>query len=153
MAAPSLTVPPFTPPSYVVGPAGQTLFPFSFPFWDPADIVVRINGAVVDPKYVQVDGYTTQAGAQVSGGFGSGVVTIGAVPVGATVQIDRFVQASRESVYGAGVPLPVLALNADFNRLIAMIQDVQRQLALLAATQQSAAAIVAELSGQTLITG
>ena len=129
MAAPALTVPPFTPPSYVVGAGGQTVFPFAFPFWDDDDIIVRVAGVVLDPSFYTVTGYFTQAGALVSGGYGSGQVALDAPVFNVTLTVDRFVEGVRDAVYGAGQPIPVSALNADFNRLVAMVQDLQRAIA------------------------
>lgn len=129
MAAPALTVPPFTPPSFNVG-AAQAVFAFDFPFWSADDLVVSVGGLVLAASSYTVEGFYLQDGQAVSGGYGSGQVTLAQAVSNTTVIIDRAVAPVREAVYAAGVPLPPSALNTDLNRVIAMIQDLARLVAM-----------------------
>ena len=114
-------------PETVVGSTPQSVFDFDFPFWEAADIIVRIDGVRLDPTEYSVEGFLIQNGDPVEGGFGSGRVTLDSAVANVTVKIDRFVVGARETVFSRSVPLPMTALNADLNKLTARQQDLQRR--------------------------
>lgn len=125
--ASNVTIPPFdTAPATIVGATPQAVFPFDFPFWEAADILVFVNGVQVAQGAYQVEGYAVQNGEPVEGGFGSGRVTLNVAVANATVVIDRFVDGARESQFSRSSPLPMTALNADLNKTTARQQDVAR---------------------------
>lgn len=131
VAAPqqNVTVPAFTgPQETVVSGTPQTVFSFSFPFWDPADIIVSVDDVILSPSAYTVQGLFLQNGSPVIGGYGSGTVTLNAAVSNVTVTIDRLVNADRQSQFSRTAPLPMTALNADLNRLTARDQDLQRRL-------------------------
>ncbi|MCA3700807.1 MAG: hypothetical protein IOB84_13625 [Brevundimonas sp.] len=131
VAAPqqNVTVPAFTgPQDTVVSSTPQTVFPFTFPFWDAADIIVSVDDTVLAPSAYTVQGLFVQNGSPVIGGYGSGTVTLNTAVSNVTVTIDRLVNADRQSQFSRTAPLPMTALNADLNRLTARDQDLQRRL-------------------------
>lgn len=127
--AQNVVVPPFdVAPETVVGSTPQSVFPFDFPFWNAADIIVRIDGAELLPSAFTVEGFFIQNGDPVEGGFGSGRVTLNTPVANCTVTLDRFVVDSREAQFGRSSPLPMPALNADLNKATARDQDLARWL-------------------------
>lgn len=126
--AENVKVPPLTEaPETVVGGTPTSVFGFDFPFWSAADIIVRIDGVVLDPADYTVEGLFVQNGDPVEGGFGSGVLTLNEAVTGVTVTIDRFVVGSRETVFSKTAPLPMPALNSDINKVVARQQDLERR--------------------------
>lgn len=131
MAA-NVTVPPFdTAPDTVVGATPQSVFPFDFPFWDASDILIYIDGELLAAADYSVEGLFEQDGEDVEGGYGSGVVTLDDEVSNCTVTVDRFVTGDRESQFSRSSPLPMTALNADLNRIVARQQDLARRQAAL----------------------
>lgn len=127
--AQNVVVPPFdVAPETVVGSTPQSVFPFNFPFWNAADIIVRINGAELPSSAFTVEGFFVQNGDSVEGGFGSGQVTLNTPVSNCTVTLDRFVVDSREAQFGRSSPLPMAALNADLNKATGRDQDLARWL-------------------------
>lgn len=123
----NVKVPPFLEaPQTVVGPTPQTVFPFAFPFWDDADLLVYVDGVLVASADYTVEGLAVQDGDPVEGGFGSGVVTLDSAVSNVTVTIDRQVVGDRETQFARSAPLGMPALNADLNRVVARQQDLER---------------------------
>lgn len=125
--AQNVVVPPFdVAPETVVGATPQSVFTFDFPFWNAADIRVRVDGVELLPSAFTVEGFFIQNGDPVEGGFGSGRVTLNTAIANCTVTLDRFVVDARESQFGRSSPLPMPALNADLNKATARDQDISR---------------------------
>lgn len=125
----NVNVPPFTEaPSTVVGGTPQSVFEFDFPFWESADILVYVDGVLLDSADYSVEGFYVQGDppAAVEGGYGSGEVTLDTPVSSCTVTIDRFVVGDRRSQFSKTSPLPMPALNGDLNRLTARQQDIER---------------------------
>lgn len=126
--AQNVVVPPFdVAPETVVGPTPQSVFAFQFPFWEKADLIVKVNGLKLPLSDFSVQGLFVQNGEPVEGGYGSGEVTLNTPVSNSTVVIDRRVLASRETAFSRSSPLQMPALNADLNKLTARQQDVERQ--------------------------
>lgn len=123
----NVKVPPFLEaPQTVVGPTPQTAFPFAFPFWDDADLLVYLDGALLASSGYTVEGLAVQDGDPVEGGYGSGIVTLDSAVSNVTVTIDRQVVGDRETQFSRSAPLGMPALNADLNRVVARQQDIFR---------------------------
>lgn len=123
----NVTVPPFTEaPSTVVGGTPTSVFPFDFPFWSVNDILVYIDGVLLNDANYSVEGFFLQDGDTVEGGYGSGEVTLDTAVSDCTVTIDRFVVGDRQTQFNRSVPLGMPALNGDLNRVTARQQDLAR---------------------------
>lgn len=124
----NVKVPPFTEaPSTVVGGTATSVFPFDFPFWAAADILVYVDDELIDEDDYSVEGFALQDDAAVEGGYGSGAVTLDAAVSDCTVTIDRRVVGDRQTQFSRSIPLGMPALNGDLNRLTARQQDLERQ--------------------------
>lgn len=143
----NVVVPPFTEaPSTVVGGTPTSVFPFDFPFWAAADILVYVDGVPLASSAYSVEGFAIQDAEPVEGGFGSGEVTLDTPVSGVTVTIDRLVVGDRQTQFSRSVPLGMPALNGDLNRLTARQQDLRRRQAALEALGLDATQITAELA-------
>lgn len=143
----NVVVPPFTEaPSTVVGGTPTSVFPFDFPFWAAADIVVYIDDALLASSAYSVEGFAIQDSEAVEGGYGSGEVTLDTAVSNVTVTIDRLVVGDRQTQFSRSVPLAMPALNSDLNRVTARQQDLRRRQAALEALGLDATQITAELA-------
>ena len=123
----NVIVPPFTTaPETVVGGTPQSVFPFEFPFWESADILVYNDGVLVDAADYTVVGLAIQSSEAVEGGYGSGTVTLDVAVSNVTITIDRLVVGDRDTQFSKSTPLAMPALNGDLNRLTARQQDLAR---------------------------
>ncbi|WGM47645.1 hypothetical protein KOAAANKH_02527 [Brevundimonas sp. NIBR10] len=143
----NVVVPAFdTAPDTVVGATPQAVFPFDFPFWDAADVLIYIDSGdgpvLLDASLYTVEGFFIQNGETVEGGYGSGEVTLNTPVANVTVTVDRFVVGERESQFSRSAPLGMPALNSDLNKVTARQQDLARQ-QLAIDTSASAAAVSA----------
>lgn len=141
----NVKVPPFTEaPSTVVGGTATSVFPFEFPFWAAADILVYVDDVLLDAADYSVEGFAIQDEEAVEGGYGSGEVTLDTAVTSCTVTIDRLVVGDRQTQFSRSVPLGMPALNGDLNRLTARQQDLRRRQAALEALGLDATQIAAD---------
>jgi hypothetical protein len=125
--ATNVIIPPFTEaPETVVGGTPQSVFPFAFPFWESADILVYNDGTLIDAANYTVVGLAIQSSEAVEGGYGSGTVTLDVAVSSCTITIDRQVVGDRETQFSRSTPLDMRALNGDLNRVTARQQDLDR---------------------------
>lgn len=122
----NVIVPPFTAPTTTVVVASTTLFPFDFPFWESADILVYKDNVLQSSSLYTVVGLAIQSSAVIEGGYGSGTVTFTTGVSNCTIKIDREVVGDRETQFSRSTPLDMRALNGDLNRLTARQQDMDR---------------------------
>lgn len=123
----NVRVPPFTEaPQTVVGSTPQSVFPFDFPFWSGDDILVYVDGDLLDAADYTVAGLAIQSDEAVEGGYGSGTVTLDVAVTNVTITIDRQVVGDRRSQFSRAIPLDMRALNGDLNRVTARQQDLER---------------------------
>lgn len=145
----NVVVPAFdTAPDTVVGATPQAVFPFDFPFWDAADVLIYIDSGdgpvLLDASLYTVEGFFIQNGETVEGGYGSGEVTLNTPVANVTVTIDRFVVGERESQFSRSAPLGMPALNSDLNKVTARQQDLARQQIAIDTSATAAAVSAAE---------
>ncbi len=123
----NVIVPPFTAPTTTsVGATVTTAFPFDFPFWESADILVYKDNVLQSSGLYTVAGVALQDGDVVEGGYGGGTVTFTTGVSNCTIKIDRMVVGDRETQFSRSTPLDMRALNGDLNRLTARQQDLDR---------------------------
>lgn len=150
--AQNVVVPPFdVAPETVVGSTPRAEFPFDFPFWQSADIIILVDGVALLPSDFSVQGYFIQNGVPVEGGYGSGKVTLNTPVANCTVTVDRFVNDERLSQFSRAAPLGMPALNADLNKLTARDQDLKRRSRDATRIGNSALALAEELSAASIL--
>ena len=99
------------------GDGANTEFSFSFPFFQEADIKVGIDNEVLD---------NTQYDVNPNENFSGGLVVFSTPPqTGKNIDIFRQVDLSRVIDYQATEKIDPEDLNADFNFLVAALQDIQ----------------------------
>lgn len=108
---------PNTPPFVrYTGNGAQTSFPYTFPIFRDADIVVSVNGDV------QIGNYTVSNAGQTSGGS----VIFNTAPADqAVVTLERRLPLQRISDFLEGGELSAQSLNAEFDYLTACAQQLQ----------------------------
>ena len=95
-----------------------TEFAFQFPFFQPLDVRVAIDGKVSDCEYT----YSVVPNEDLSGG----VVVFDVAPKsGVALDIFRQISLSRVIDYQPTQPLDVEHLNSDFNFLLSAFQDLR----------------------------
>lgn len=115
------------PVTYSVTTADDT-FDFAGPFWSPADIIVRKDGVPLAVNEYTVGGNYVQDGQVVVGAYAGGTVTLNLAVSNCTIEIDRFVEAQRDTDYSRTAPLPIDQLNSDLDKLAARDQDLDARL-------------------------
>jgi hypothetical protein len=101
---------------------GQTQFPYDFPIFGTADLdVYRTRGAVTTLLAFSTDYTLTGIGAA---GGGNVVLNAGAV-VGDIITVNGSMAVERTSDYQESGDLRSAVLNADFDRIIIMIQELR----------------------------
>jgi hypothetical protein len=104
--------------SHVVGATPRTEFEVPFAFFEESDLVVTVgpDTFVLDTDYT-VDGITAD------GGFQGGTVTLEDAVTSITVTIERNVPIERTTDFPDSGPLNIKALNTQFDKLFAILQD------------------------------
>lgn len=97
-----------------------TVFAYEFQLLSAADMVVRLNGAVVPPSSYTLSGVGNQAG---------GSVTFLVAPANLTrVLLSREMELSRDTDYQYNGDLREATLDRDLNRIWLVLQEVQSQI-------------------------
>lgn len=100
-----------------VGDGENTEFLFSFPFFQEADIKVSIDNTILN---------TAQYDVNPNDDFSGGIVVFPVAPeTGKNIDIFRQVNLSRVIDYQPTAKIDPEDLNADFNFLLAALQDIQ----------------------------
>lgn len=95
-----------------------TEFPFAFPFFQPLDVRVSIDGVIDDAEY--------NFSIVPNDDFSGGMVVFDAPPrLGVEMDIFRQISLSRVIDYQPTQPLDIEHLNSDFNFLLAAFQDLR----------------------------
>jgi len=114
-----ITIPSEVPKvSYTVGATPQTVFTFDFGYFDDADLLVYDDGVLVSSF-----DYTVTPAVTYDNGYDGGTVTLTTAVSNATIVITRSVAVERTSNFALSGPFAIAALNTQFSRLVAMIQD------------------------------
>lgn len=112
----------------LVASAGQTVFTYDFPIYNPADLEVRRFRGVVETLLQRGPDYAV-AGAEQQGG---GTITLAAGAQAGDLIVIRSAQPIvRQTRFSDGGDLPAGSVNAEFNRLFIALQQ------LLAANRQA----------------
>jgi hypothetical protein len=113
-----------------------------FTYFENSDLTVTVDGATLalDTDYsVAGDGDTT-------GGFESGTVTLTVAVTNATVIVARVLPVERTTDFPNSGPLSIPALNSQFDKIIAMLQELNLEDSDLTTAIADAAALFATLS-------
>ena len=100
-----------------IGDGESNEFSFSFPFFQESDIKVCIDNTMLD---------TTEYDVNPNDSFSGGIVVFPTAPqVGKNIDIFRQVDLSRVIDYQTTAKIDPEDLNADFNFLVAALQDIR----------------------------
>lgn len=106
------------PISYTVGASARTNFTVPGPFFAHSDLVVTsgVTTLILNTDY-------TVTGTAVDGGFQDGTVVLAVAVTNTTVTIDRLVPVTRTTDFPNSGPLDMRAVNTQFDKIVAMVQQ------------------------------
>jgi hypothetical protein len=106
--------------SYTVGASARSSFPVPFAYFESSNLVVTsgITTLVLGTDY-------SVAGTAVDAGFSSGTVTLDTAVSNTTVVIERVLPIERTTDFPNSGPLAISALNTQFDKIIAICQQLQ----------------------------
>lgn len=112
--------------SYTVS-TSTTAFEFPYKFWDNSDLVVTVTDNL-DVETV-LENVTDYAVTQTNGDPAlGGTVTLVVAVDDHTVEIERVLPLSSNANYQTGDGIPPESLNSDFDKAVAMIQQLNEKI-------------------------
>ena len=125
MSRAPVSVPDQTPQvSFAASGTPNDTFPFSFPYWEDEDLVVKTRAAGSD-WVLRADYDVVPDSGTESTGYPSGSVVFTAPVVDVEVLIRREKTFERISQFPAGAAIDTFALNRDLNRLLGLQQTLR----------------------------
>jgi hypothetical protein len=109
---------------YAVGGTPQTAFSVNFAFFDEDDLLVYVD----DELLTRGADYTVAGTSGSEGGYPGGTVTLTDAVENVTVTIVREVPIERTSDFPNGGPLQIPTLNTDFDKIVAILQQIDQHL-------------------------
>ena len=99
--------------------AAQAAFPFAFAIFNKEDLRVRVNGVDVPQS-----GFTFTGTQLEGGGYQGGYITLNDAVANASVRVWRRIRPKRRSNFASPASVPVRSIDMEFNKAIAIAQDV-----------------------------
>lgn len=130
-----LTVPDVPASASFTVTTAQTVFPFTFPVFAKADLVVSVGGVELAQSAFTLSGTLADGG-----GYQSGNVTLNVAAENTAVIVARYVRPVRTSNFAPAATTPVGAVDQAFNRITATQQDLARRQADARARMEAAIA-------------
>jgi hypothetical protein len=128
--------------SYTVGGSARTDFAVPFTYFQNSDLTVTVQG---ETFALDVD-YSVTGDGDTDAGFESGTITLTDSVTNVTVTIERVLPVERTTDFPNSGPLSIRALNTQFDKLIAICQQLALGIARVAADLVDAINLFSTLS-------